>query len=137
VAPVNQLGTVQGIRAGYGTPLGVRHAEFLIGVARATGAKLLRKDAGSNIALPSGDRVSQDILIFDGFGIDILSDAEGAAIPTWQEKGPIPGEYIDVGGAQPAPAPPPGDPGDRLGALEARVAALEGRRFHLVLEPEA
>jgi len=137
VAPVNQLGTVQRIRAGYPTPLGARHAEFLIEVARATRAKLLRKDAGSNVQLPSGDHVSQDVLIFDGFGIDALSDAEGAAIPTWQEKGPIPGDYIDVGDATPAPAPPPGDPGDRLGALEARVAALETRRLRLVVEPDA
>jgi len=135
VPPPNQLGTVQQIRAGFPIPLGARHPEFLITVARATRAKLLRKDAGSNVQLPSGDHVSQDILIFDGFGIDILSDAEGVAMPTWQEKGPIPGDYIDVGDATPTPVPVPSDLDGRVAALEQRVGALEGRRFNIVLEP--
>lgn len=136
MAPPNQLGTVQRIRAKYPTPLGAQHAALLIELARGTGAKLLRKDAGSNIQLPSGVRVSQDILIFDGFGIDVLSDAEGAAIPTWQEKGPIAGEYVDVGTDEPAPQPVPGDLDARVAALEQRVGDLEARRYRLVLEPE-
>jgi hypothetical protein len=134
MAPTNQIGTVARIRSKYPTPLGAQHAAFLIEAARATGAKLLRKDAGSNIQLPSGDRVSSDFLIFDGFGIDILQDSEGAANPTWQEKGPTPGDYVDVGNAAPAPAPGPGDPDDRVAALERRVQRLESGSYRLVPE---
>lgn len=134
MASANQLGVVQSIRSRYPTPLGAQHPAFLIELARATKAKLLRKEAGSNIALPSGVHVSQDILIFDGFGFDVLSDAEGAAIATWQEKGPIPGEYIDVSEPGQEPGPDPGDLPARVAALEQRVGDLEGRKYRLVVE---
>jgi hypothetical protein len=143
---VNQLATVIRVRAKYPTPLGGGHAQCLVDLAIATGAKLLRKDAGSHVTLPNGVNVSQDILIFAGYGIDVLSDAEGAAIPTWQEKGPIPGEYIDVGGfGDDDDGDEPGDGSDgtadldtirsKVAALELRVVRLEGRRFGLVVQP--
>lgn len=115
VMPIpNQLPTVQRIRAKYPTPLAAQHANFLIEVGVATGAKLLRKEAGTNVLLPNGMRCSQDILMFDGEGVDILSDGEGAAIASWQEKGPIAGEYIDpkqfVVTPPPVEPPPPVNP---------------------------
>lgn len=103
----NQLSVIQHIRPKYPTPLGTQHPFFLIEVAQATGARLLRKDGGTHVTLPTGVNVSQDILMFGDQGIDILSDGEGAAIPSWQEKGTIPGEYIDVGFI-PQPVPNPG-----------------------------
>lgn len=132
----NLLVGVQRIRVRYPTPLGVLHPLFLIEVAQATGAKLLRKDGGTHVTLPTGVNVSQDILMFGDQGIDILSDGEGAAVPTWQEKGQILGEYIDVTNLRtndpPEPAQPPtGQPvtpdklADRLKAVEDAVAAIE------------
>lgn len=108
---INQFGTVQQIRSKYPTPLGATHPFFLIEVAQATDAKLLQKDGGTHVTLPTGMNVSQDILMFGDQGVDILSDGEGTATPNWQEKGAIPGSYIDVRGmtlpSQPAPAPEP------------------------------
>lgn len=127
----NQLSTVQAVRANYPTPLGAQHGAFLIEVARATGGKLLRKDAGSHVTLPSGQNVSQDILVFSNGQecFDILSDAEGAAVPSWQDKGVIPGEYIDVSD-QPTPNPNPDpnpDPQPPDTELVKRVESLERR----------
>lgn len=123
----NQLPLVASIRGKYPTPLGPQHPFFLIEAAQATGAKLLRKDGGTHVTLPTGVSVSQDILMFGDQGIDILSDGEGAAIPSWQEKGTIPGEYIDVG-FLPQPVPNPGTPaptpGTDLAPLLAEIATL-------------
>lgn len=126
----NQLAVIQRVRAKYPTPLGASHGAFLIEAAQQTGGKLLRKEAGTNVLLPSGVRVSQDILVFGGEGIDILSDGEGAAIPAWQEKGPIPGEYIDVGGVVPQPDQPQEPkpaPSVDLSAVLARLDLMEKR----------
>lgn len=131
----NKLYLVQTVRTTYPTPLGDRHGQFLIDVARATGAKLLRKDAGSHVTLPDGRNVSQDILVFSNGQecFDILSDAEGAASPAWQEKGAIAGEYYDVSAA---PAPPPDSgttlPNPGTGDLDERVRELEATVAQLV-----
>ena len=125
----NQLSAVQSVRARYPTPLGAQHPAFLIDVAKTTGAKLLRKDSGTHITLPTGVNVSQDILMFGDQGIDILGDAEGAATPAWTEKGTIPGEYIDVSGTI-ATTPDTGQPAPSGGAgaaLDAQIAALSSQ----------
>jgi hypothetical protein len=135
----NQLSTVIAVRSHYPTPLGAQHPAFLIAVAKATGAKLLRKDAGSHVTLPNGVNVSQDVLMFGDQGVDILSDAEGAAVASWQEKGQILGEYVDVSalGSEPPPTPPPPSPLDltdilrRLDALEKRQPLIDGVKIAL------
>ena len=131
---VNQLGVVVAFRAKYPTPLGDRHAAFLVEVARATRALLLRKESGAHVRLPNGVGVAQDILIFDAEGVDILRDAEGAAEPTWQEKGPIFGEYVDVGEPDDEPDDEPGDLASKVAALERRVHRLETGSYRLVVE---
>jgi hypothetical protein len=128
----NQLSTVIALRSHYPTPLGAQHPTFLIAVAKATGAKLLRKDAGSHITLPNGVNVSQDILMFGDQGVDILRDAEGVAGPTWQEKGQILGEYIDVSGLGGDPPPvvtPPTPPVD-LSVVLAKLDQIIAQQSH-------
>ena len=130
---LNQEATVRRVRAKYPTPLGTEHWKFLVEVAQATGTKLLRKEAGTNVFVPPLNlRVSQDILMFGDQGVDILGDGEGAATPSWNEKGTIAGEYVDVTGIKldgsgtvtPPPPPPPTDD-SRVRALELKVAVLE------------
>lgn len=113
IMPANREDVVRSIRAKYPTPLGDQADEFLSEVARATGAKLLRKDAGNHIVLHNGTPVSADILMFGDQGVDVLGDSEGAATPGWMEKGSIPGTYVEPDqAADPGPAPAPGpDPG--------------------------
>ena len=124
------------IRAHFPTPLGAYHPDFLIAVARATGAKLLRKEHGTKIVLPSGVSVSQDILVFNEGAdcYDILSDAEGAARPSWQPKGAIAGEYVDVSAAPPPaddePDEPPADEDDLRVVLARIEAKLDAIRKH-------
>lgn len=134
VSVPNQLSTVQSIRAKYPTPLGAQHGAFLVEVGAATGGALLRKDAGTNVLLPPpySVLVSQDIL---GFGngaecYDILQDGEGAAIPTWSEKGPIPGVYVTVSGAVTPPTQPPTQP-PASGLSEADVQRMIDAAFAL------
>lgn len=125
MAVANQQVTVAALRQKYPTPLGQQHAAFLIELARTVGAKLLRKDTGSHVLLPQGIYVSQDILVFDNGRecYDVLSDAEGLAIPSWQPKGSIAGQYVDVG-TFPAPPPAAGDIETRVTELEHTVGQL-------------
>lgn len=133
------LSTVQAVRAKYPTPLGARHAAFLLEVAKATGKGLLRKDGGTNIELPDGTRVAQDIVMErDGsHHYDILGDGEGAATPGWDDKGPIDASrYYDVGGAS-VPTDPTGPTGpsgpdhdevlSRLRSLESAIGEIRNR----------
>lgn len=77
---------LEGLRNQFPTPLGLRHAEFLIRGAVAVGAKLLAKKGGTTVTLPDGRTVSQDIFVFGTTGVDILSDGEGAGKVVWQVK---------------------------------------------------
>jgi hypothetical protein len=102
----SHLAEVQSIRSKYPTPLGATHAAFLIEVAKTLGAKLFKKPGGSNVLLPNGIPVSMDIIILNGQWIDILSDSEGAANPTWDAHDNATGEFVDVSGLG-TPVPPP------------------------------
>lgn len=104
---------VRRVKNKYPTPLGARQGEFLIEVARALGAGLLRKSGGAVIRLPApfDVEVAQDIVVFRVGGgaehYDILIDAGVADEPAWQAKGPVdPARYLDVSVGAPAPAPP-------------------------------
>lgn len=78
---------------------------------RAEGVGLLSKPAGSNCQGYSIDFVTY----MDGSGVDILSDAGGANIPTWDAREPVGallGRWeapINPGGVDPTPAPLPTD----------------------------
>lgn len=105
---------VKAVRAKYPTPLGMRHAEFLLEVAAALKMGLLRKTGGTRIALPDGVEVSQDIVMdpVSGRIFDILGDGEGAAVPGWGEAAgsPQPLERLYKVGPGTPPPPPPTDP---------------------------
>ena len=108
--PVMQLDTVTRIRAKYPTPLGSRHAAFLLELAKAIGdgAGLLRKDGGTNIALPDGTKVAQDIICYpNGRIFDVLEDGEGDADPTWGEANGSPVETSRYYQVTDTPIPPP------------------------------
>jgi hypothetical protein len=132
----DNLETVKRVRAKYPTPLGARHWEFLVELAQATGAWLYRKEAGDNCLIPAlGKRVSLDVIGRGTLGdvwVDVLGDAEGAAIPTWDEHPNAAGEYVDVRAVQlpgdplPPPPPPPTDDPPPTGDLAVRLARLEG-----------
>lgn len=132
----DQSATVARVRAQYPTPLGRTHADCLIAIATAIGrgAGLLRKDSGTNIQLPDGTRVSQDIICFpDGHHFDCLGDAEGAARPDWQDKGIVePERYYAVTSApgpdpdpEPEPEPEPIPGGVTLAMLLAEIKRLQ------------
>jgi hypothetical protein len=136
----SHLAEVQSIRSKYPTPLGATHAAFLIEVAKTLGAKLFKKPGGSNVLLPNGVPVSMDIIILNGQWIDILSDSEGAANPTWDAHDNATGEFVDVSGlGTPVPPPPvinqpPAVPdptvlflSDQVNRLLARVTVLENK----------
>lgn len=133
VPPVSipsQLEAVQNIRRQYPTPLGTSHPSFLIEVSSALGAKLLAKHGGTVVTLPDGRTCSQDIIVFGTTGVDILSDGEGAATPSWSVKE---GEtFTDLinpqdykhPGPVPVPTPVP-TPGPDYGAqIQALAEAL-------------
>lgn len=135
----DQSAVVASVRSGYPTPLGMAHAACLLDICRAIGmgAGLLRKDSGTNIQLPDGTRVSQDIICFpSGRIFDCLGDAEGQARPGWSEAegGPFPDRYYRVGATvppvtPPAPVtppwtPPPTPPSDALARLEMKIDRL-------------
>jgi hypothetical protein len=146
----DQSGTVAAVRAKYPTPLGDSHAACLLELARAIGqgAGLLRKDTGTNILLPDGTRVAQDIIVFqNGDGYDCLGSGETLATPQWGgpvEGSPFPASrYYKVNSADVPERPdvPDGgnspDPGTpvnkelekRLDAIEARVRRMEQAGF--------
>lgn len=110
----NQSAVVEAVRAKYPTPLGVQHAACLLEIAREIGhgAGLLRKDSGSNILLPDGARVSQDVIVFpDGNGYDCLGSGETLATPQWSgpvEGSPFPASRYYAVSAEPTPQPIPG-----------------------------
>lgn len=102
VSNPNHLEDVKRIRAKYDTPLGARHWQFLVELAQAIGARLFRKDGGTNILIPALNvHVSQDIIVMpNGEGFDVLGDGEGAATPGWDSKGQMTGEFVDVSGVK-------------------------------------
>jgi hypothetical protein len=71
------------------------------------GAGLLEKSSGANV-----QGYAHDIICFpDGHHFDVLSDAEGRAAPSWQDKGLTdPARYRAIPGTTPPPPPPPGEP---------------------------
>lgn len=106
--------SVSSVRSKYPTPLGARHAEFLLEVARDLHMNLLKKSAGSVVTLPDGTNVSQDIVVdAQGNGYDILGDAEGSATPK-EPSGAVPGSpfppsqwYVVQASPVPVPVPDP------------------------------
>ena len=149
-----ELDIVKQVRAKYPTPLGGQHAAFLLDCAKTLGkgAGLLRKDSGTNILLPDGVRVAQDIICYPtGRIFDILRDGEGAAEPTWGEANGSPVEasrYYAVGATPPPPPPPDPPPPDqppthpppvdlsgviaRLDAIDRKLADLAKPRTYAV-----
>jgi hypothetical protein len=113
---------VASIRSKYSTPLGAQHGAFLVEVATALKKGLVDKPNGSHIQLSSGQFVSQDVVMDrSGAAWDILSDAEGAASPTFNPIDPIdPSRYVDVGSSTatpPSPMPAPVDLSPVVSAL--------------------
>ena len=110
----DQTPVVASVRAHYPTPLGNQHAACLLEIARTIGqgAGLLRKDTGSNILLPDGTRVAQDIIVFpDGQGFDCLGSGETLATPQWSgpvEGSPFPANRYYAVSSTPEPEPEPG-----------------------------
>lgn len=110
----NQSATVARVREKYPTPLGAKHAACLLEIAReiGQGAGLLRKDGGTNIELPDGTRVAQDIIVFpNGDGYDCLGSGETLATPQWSgpvEGSPFPSSrYYKVSASAPPVDPEP------------------------------
>lgn len=92
------LQIVSVVRSKYPTPLGDKHADFLLEVAAALGLGLVSKTQGTRVALPSGQEVSQDVVMTPfGKAWDILSDGEGVATPVFNQIDPIsPERFIAV-----------------------------------------
>lgn len=91
-------------------PIGIVQAfEVTKRVARRIpGAGVLVKTGGNNV-----DGFAVDIVCLGGHIFDILGDSEGAAIPTWDDKGVAPGPCAPVPGVSeppPAPVDPPTQP---------------------------
>lgn len=135
----NQTDVVTRVRAKYPTPLGAQHAQCLLEIAREIGqqAGLLRKDSGTNIVLPDGTRVAQDIICFpDGRIYDCLGDAEGEASPGWSEANgsPVdPARYYRVSTTpEPGPTPDPPPNGDTLSEVLYELRRLS---YHLGVRP--
>jgi hypothetical protein len=137
----DQSAVVARVREKYPTPLGDQHAACLLELARTIGqgAGLLRKDSGTNILLPDGVRVAQDIIVFpNGDGYDCLGSGETLATPQW--GGPVegspfpPSRYYEVKAGLPNPGPIEPSPGTpipstevlkRLDDLERRLQRME------------
>ena len=127
----NQSDVVRRVREKYPTPLGDKHAACLLELARTIGqqAGLLRKDAGTNILLPDGTRVAQDIIVFpDGDGFDCLGSGETLATPQWGgpvEGSPFPSSrYYEVKPEATPPPDPPPDPGPNLNTSADMLALI-------------
>jgi hypothetical protein len=134
----NELATIQHVRRFYPSPLGSLHSAFLIDVAHMLGggAGLLRKPTGTNIQLPDGVAVAQDIICYpDGHIYDMLIDAEGVATPAWTDKGVVEGNrYYAVAAPVPSPTPEPEPSPPSVGDLDAirgRLDLLETIVLHL------
>ena len=141
----NQSEVVRRVRDKYPTPLGDKHAACLLELAReiGQGAGLLRKDAGTNILLPDGTRVAQDIIVFpDGDGFDCLGSGETLATPQWSgpvEGSPFPSSrYYEVKPAstpQPQPHPEPGpNPNASADMLALILAEVRKIKAHLGIQ---
>lgn len=129
------LAVVRQIRSKYPTPLGGRHAEFLVELARTLNHGLLLKPSGTRIRLPKpwDVDVAQDIIcILDArtgtaTHYDVLEDGEGEARPGWSLVGPIdPKRYLSVSASEPVPVPTPA-PGDTMAACLADMRAVLAR----------
>jgi hypothetical protein len=150
----DQTAVIVAVRAKYPTPLGDSHAACLLEIARAIGlgAGLLKKDTGTNILLPDGVRVAQDIIVFpNGDGYDCLGSGETLAVPQWGgpvEGSPFPASRYHAVSSVPAPEPPPtptpepfppppvdADLLRRVTELENRVLKLEKAGFIAVYKP--
>lgn len=135
-------GTVRAERAAYGpkmTPADVgRMLNAIAWKNRASGWGLLSKNFGTNCPA-IGTIIACDILVHapSGQHFDVLVDAENAARPTWDNKGPIDMSRflapVDPGPTAPGTSTPPATTGGadlapvlaRLATIEHTIAALE------------
>jgi len=134
------LGVNKRVRAKYplanpgGAPLGADHWVYLVDLAQQTGTLLFQKDGGDHVFVPPlGKNVSLDVVGRGSLGdnwADVLGDAEGQAVPTWDQHPNAAGTYLDVSGIalpgepQPPIEPPTGNLEQRVEALEAAMAAI-------------
>lgn len=93
-----QVGVVQKYRSQYPTPMGAENTlKMLKQVAAETKHGIYKKTSGNNCG-----GYSCDIICFGGAeGVDVLSDSEGAANPTWNPVHDLNGancEMVDPGG---------------------------------------
>lgn len=136
---MSNLSIIQSTRAEYPTPLGAKHAEFLLAVAGKLGYGLYRKSGGTTVTMFDGTTVSQDIVVAGRGGamFDILSDGEGLATPVFNPSDPTsdPDKFYAVaatGGADTGPIPSPpdssvphSDPNAVLAKLDEAIAAIK------------
>ena len=84
------LAIISEVRRKYPSPLGPKHAEFLLDAARTLGGGLLKLSGAGSVALPDGTTVKQDIIVLNGTQAwDVLSDAANWAFPAWTEAGTV------------------------------------------------
>jgi hypothetical protein len=155
---------VERVRSKYDTPLGSQHAAFLaelISVLLAeTNIKfgLLRKSGGTHIVMPSGAKVSQDVIAAhmgkELWTYDVLGHGETKATPAWNRTKPTGIErdlgrfYAPTAADRPSLPPPTDGDGDGdsnqggnqdawvlagqlLSGLKKRLAELEARILEL------
>jgi hypothetical protein len=132
--PSDQSSILKTLRAGFPTPLGARHAEFLVRAASLVGARLLAKHGGTVVTLPDGKTVSQDIIVFGQTGVDILTDGEGVAGVVWGVKDEMftdtinPHDYpalLEQAQSGPVSTPIPGLPGPEVDMTKVSQAISE------------
>jgi hypothetical protein len=108
-------------------PIGTREAfEITKRVALRVGGQVLIKTGGNNV-----DGFAVDIVCLGGHIFDVLGDSEGAAIPTWDDKGVAPGPCAPVPGASEPPPPvnPPAPP-----ASSAATADLQQQQLAVLVQ---
>lgn len=107
-------------------PIGVVQAfEVTKRVARRVGGQVLIKTGGNNV-----DGFAVDIVCLGGHIFDVLGDSEGAAIPTWDDKGVAPGPCAPVpGSSEPPPAPPADPPPPPPASSTAATADLQQQQL--------